>query len=288
MDTAGRSDPAGPGGSGLLIVNADDLGLTPGVNAAVAEAFEFGILTSTSVLAVAPAFEHAALLRRNGRLEGLGVGVHFALVGEDPPLLSAREVPTLVDRHGRFPASWRQLLPRAAAGRIDPDELRRELSAQLQRVLDAGFVPTHVDTHQHLHLWPQIRGVVLELAQRSGIGAVRVPRSALRGPKGRGIDALAGGLARAADTAGLRHPAGFAGLDEAGSLNGPRLGALLDTLAPWPTVEVGCHPGQPVDPARQRYRWGFDWSGELAALCDPQVRDIIDRRGFRLGTFADL
>lgn len=274
--------------TGLLIVNADDLGLTPGVNDAVADAFERGIVTSTSVLAVAPAFEHAASMRRAGRLAGLGVGVHFALVGEDPPLLTAREVPTLVDRQGRFPASWRQLLPRAAAGRLDPDEIRRELTAQLQRVTGAGFEPTHVDTHQHLHLWPSIRTVVLEVTRSAGVGALRVPRSAGRGPKGRGISALADTLAAAASAAGLAHTSGFVGLDEAGGLDGSTLGRLLGALGPLPSVEIGCHPGLRVDPARQRYRWGFDWSGELTALCQPGLRQVVAGRGFRLGSFADL
>ncbi|MFN0028025.1 MAG: carbohydrate deacetylase [Acidimicrobiales bacterium] len=274
--------------TGLLIVNADDLGLTPGVNAGIAEGYRHGIVTSTSVLAVAPAFEHAAALWRSGELHGLGVGVHFALVGEDPPLLASSEIPTLVDQQGRFAVSWRQLLARAVTGRIDADDVRRELAAQLQRVLDAGFVPTHVDTHQHLHLWPSIRTVVLELARQAGVSAIRVPRSAGRGPKGRGIDALAGALVRAAATAGLRHPAGFAGLDEAGGLDPNRLGAIVSGLGPLPSVEIGCHPGQAVDPARQRYRWGFDWPGELRALCDPGLREAVTRRGFRLGTFAEL
>ena len=69
------------------------------------------------------------------------MGVHLAAVGEDPPLLSAREVPTLVDRRGRLARSWRAFLPRAAAGRVDPDDLRREFGAQIAAVRAAGGDP---------------------------------------------------------------------------------------------------------------------------------------------------
>ena len=114
----------------LLIVNADDYGLTEGVSQAILEAAERGIVTSTSVLAVAPAFEAAAPALASS---ALGVGAHLALVGEDPPLLSAQEVPTLVDRSGAFSRSWRQLLPKVAAGRVDLADVRRELTAQVER-----------------------------------------------------------------------------------------------------------------------------------------------------------
>ena len=109
-------------------------------------------MTSTSVLALAPGFEPSAPALRD--TDRIGVGAHLAAVGEDPPLLTAREVPSLVDRRGRLASSWRVFLPRMAARRIDPDDLRREFTAQVERITGAGLAPGHVDTHQHLHLWP--------------------------------------------------------------------------------------------------------------------------------------
>jgi len=272
----------------LLIVNADDFGLTPGVNRGIIEGFERGVITSTSMLAVAPAFDDAVACWRSAGRAGLGIGVHFALVGEDPPLLPARDIPSLVDANGRFRASWKQFLPLATAGRIDPGEVRAELRAQLQRILDAGIVPTHVDTHQHLHLWPVVRDVVLELARDHAIDAVRVPRSSARGPKAFLLNRLADRLATAARVVGLRQPATFAGLDESGRLDGAQLRAVLAALAPTASAEIGCHPGIAVDPDRDRYRWGFRWPDELAGLCDPATADAIARCGFTLGSFADL
>ncbi len=272
----------------LLIVNADDFGLTPGVNRGIVHGFEHGVITSTSMLAVAPAFDDAVACWRGADRNGLGIGVHFALVGEDPPLLSAREIPSLVDARGRFWASWKQFLPRASAGRIDPGEVRAELGAQLRRIEDAGVVPTHVDTHQHLHLWPVVRRVVLDLARDHGIDAIRVPRSSARGAKAFLLNRLADQLAAAARANGLRQPQIFAGLNESGALDLDRLRAVLQALGPVASAEIGCHPGLAEDPDRDRYRWGFRWPDELAALCDPTITEHIRRRGFVLGSFADL
>lgn len=286
----------------LLIVNADDFGLTPGVSHGIVDAYRAGILRSTSMLAVAPAFDVAASLATSGDADGLGIGAHLALVGEDPPLLSAREVPTLVDRRGNFCRSWRQFLRRAAAHRVDTADVRRELSAQLDRLAGIGVPLTHVDTHQHLHLWPVVRRVVVDLARERGISALRVPDSAAPNAVGVAVRRLGAQLRRAAGAAQLRTPARFVGLDEAGGLDTARLVGVVARLGlglglgaaregpgwgSW-SAEVGCHPGRADDPERRRYRWGYAWPAELAALCSPGAHAAVAEAGFRLGSFADL
>ena len=277
---------------GLLIVNGDDFGLTPGTSRGIVEAYRAGILRSTSMLAVAPAFDLAAALATSGDADGLGIGAHLALVGEDPPLLGAGEVPTLVDRRGDFPRSWREFLRRVVARRVDPADVRRELSAQLDRIGGAGVPVTHLDTHQHLHLWPLVRDVVIELAVERGVPALRVPGSRARGPVGTVVRRRAAQLRRAAAGAGLAAPDRFGGLDEGGRLDD---GALRSTVAALGAglpeggaAELGCHPGQPDDPERRRYRWGYHWPEELAALRSPSAREAVERAGLRLGSFADL
>lgn len=273
--------------SKLLIVNADDYGLTDGVSRGILRAHRDGIVTSTSVLVLAPAFATSAKWLVDE--EKLGVGVHLAAVGEDPPLLSAREVPTLVDGSGRLAANWRVFLTRAAAGRIDPDELAKEFRAQLQSVQGAGVAVSHLDTHQHLHLWPLVRDVVLDLAVEEGIDAVRVPRSTTAFP-GAGVNILASALARRAAGRGLAFPDEAAGLDEAGRMHGASLHAALERLAGSgaEAVELSSHPGEKDDPARGRYRWDYTWEDELEALTSPEVRASVSAHGFVLGTYADL
>jgi chitin disaccharide deacetylase len=275
-------------GGRLLIVNADDFGLTPGISNGILRAHNEGIVTSTSVLAVGPAFERTGPLLVDA--PELGVGAHLAAVGEDPPLLSAAEIPSLVDRRGAFPRSWRQFVPRALGGRVDPDDLRREFTAQIERLRALGIELTHVDTHQHLHLWPLVREVVLELAGRFSVPAVRVPYSSGRTAMSIATDRLALSLERRAAEIGLGYAGASAGLDPSGSLDGAALARALDRLAATeqPTLELWAHPGERRDPERVRYRWGYRWGDELAVLTGPAARYVVARQGFTLGTFAAL
>jgi chitin disaccharide deacetylase len=274
--------------SRLLVVNADDMGLTPGVCRAVQRAHSGGIVTSTSVLAVGTAFDQAAAAVRSA--DGLGLGAHLAIVGEDRPLLSAREVPTLVDREGRFPLSYRTVVARGAAGRIDSDDVAREFRAQLERVRGIGVPVTHLDTHQHTHLWPGVAAVVVELARSAGIACVRLPGSRRRGPLGAGVRILAGRLRRRLDRAGLVTTGAYAGLDEAGHLDGERFATALRTLTDGgaPTAEINTHPGEAGEPELSRFGWGYRWGDELDMLTAPSTRSLVDDAGWRLATFADV
>jgi predicted glycoside hydrolase/deacetylase ChbG (UPF0249 family) len=274
----------------LLIVNADDFGLTDGVCRAIVKAHNEGIATSTSALAVAPAFARCAAWLDDA--PGLGVGVHLAVVGEDPPLLSTSEIPTLVDQHGRFMYSWRQFLPRMALGRIDIDDVEREFTAQGEAVRSAVGPTriTHLDTHQHLHLWPRIAGLVCRLAQRWDVPAVRITRSASGSPKGRVVNRLAARLHRRVTSAGLLAPDAFAGFDEAGGVGVSRLVGVIEQLGASAVhaAEIGVHPGEHGDADLGRYEWGYQWGDELDALLAPDARAAVDRSGFTLGSFAAL
>jgi predicted glycoside hydrolase/deacetylase ChbG (UPF0249 family) len=155
-----------------LVVNADDLGLTTGINDGIFDAHDLGILTSASLFANAPATDEA--VRRLHARTSLGVGAHLALV-DGTPTLPARSVPTLVTGDGRFPPSWRPFIVACLRGRVSLDEIERELTAQIERLLDAGVALTHLDAHKHVHAYPPVFAIVARLAVRFGIAAVRVP-----------------------------------------------------------------------------------------------------------------
>ncbi|MBW3555366.1 MAG: ChbG/HpnK family deacetylase [Actinobacteria bacterium] len=271
----------------LLIVNADDYGLTEAVASGILRAHRDGIVTSTSVLVLAPAFGTAG--KWLAEEERLGVGVHLAAVGEDPPLLGAQEIPSLVDRRGRLPRDWRGFLARAIAGRVDPEDLSREFRAQLEAVSQLGIAVTHVDTHQHLHLWPVVRDIVVDLAAAAGVNGIRVPRSrgSLKSP---GISYLASGLADRAAARGLVFPGDAAGLDEAGHMDAAALALALGRLAGSDAraVELSAHPGEGDDPDRARYRWNYEWERELDALVSPAAARAASDLGFVLGNYRDL
>ena len=272
----------------LLIVNADDYGLTEGISRGILHAHREGVVTSTSVIAIGPAYPKVASWLAD---EGdLGVGVHLAAVGEDPPLLTAREIPTLVGRRGRLCESYSEFLARAVLGRIDPEELRLEFTAQLQCVQELGVPITHLDAHQHLQLWPSVCTVVLNMATAYAIPAVRVPRFRALHPIGLGVTLLGWRLARAAERAGLRYPLDAVGIECAGHLDEDLLPKVLARLAAHhqPAVELTVHPGEGDDIDRRRYHWGYRWEDELAALVGPVAHRAVEQAGFTLATYADL
>ena len=204
--------------------------------------------------------------------------------------MSRAEVPTLFDSRGRLFETWGPFLLRCATGQVDPDDLRREFTTQLQHVQELGIPITHLDAHQHLHLWPSVCRVVLDLALRFEIPAVRVPRLRALSMTGAGVTVLGRLLARRATRAGLRFPTDAVGIECAGKLDPAVLHRVLGRLAASraETVELTVHPGEDDDPDRVRYRWGYRWDRELDTLIGVPAREVVSRCGFTLGTYADL
>ena len=248
-----------------------------------------GIVTSTSVLALAPGF--APSVRWLDDAPHLGRGAHLAAVGEDPPLLSAREVPTLVDRRGRMWSSWRVFLPRAAAGRIDPDDLRREFAAQIDAITSAGVAIDHLDTHQNIHLWPMVSDVVLGLGR-----AARRPNR-----PGHPVDrARAGRCHRAAAGHPPGGPTAGPGLAVAGGLDRTRRGRAPRAGRHGGRARRGSPPRGPAPPSSPPIPAGPTTpsapatagrtSGRTSTPLSRSstVRTAVTELGFELGTFADL
>ena len=251
---------------GHLIVNADDFGLTAGVNRAIAELHGAGLLTSTTLMARAGATEEAIELAR--ATPSLGVGCHVVLA-DGEPVLPPREIPTLVDRKtGCFHASLSAFLMRLLTGRIRTGEIVAEAAAQIALLQSRGVRLTHIDTHKHTHMFPAVLRSVLRAARAAGIRAVRNPFEPVWA-----VRATAGASwARAAQVNVLRRlesacrriiaEEGFATTDGTiavvgtGVLNTAVVRALLTAL-PAGTWELVTHPGyndSDLDRVRTRLR----------------------------------
>jgi len=156
-----------------LILNADDFGLTPGINRAIVELHRAGVITSTTLMATGPAFDDAVALARANPT--LGVGCHLVFV-DGMPLCHAESIPSLLGADGkRFRPSIHDFAQATLRSTIKPDELARETAAQIQRIQRAGVDVTHIDSHKHVHLFPKIAETVLHVARRCGVRAVRYP-----------------------------------------------------------------------------------------------------------------
>jgi hopanoid biosynthesis associated protein HpnK len=156
-----------------LIVNADDFGLTAGVNRAIVELHRAGVLTSTTLMARAGATDAAIALARE--TPSLGTGCHIVLV-DGQPVLPVNRIPTLIDRKtGCFHASLTAFLARLFTGRISASDIEREAAAQIALLKDRGVPLTHIDTHKHTHMFPAVLRPVLRAARAAGIAAIRNP-----------------------------------------------------------------------------------------------------------------
>jgi len=276
-----------------LVVNADDFGLDPRVNEGIVEAHRRGIVTATSLMAVGDAFAHAVDLCAG--LPHLDVGVHLTLVAERPLLPSS----SLAGPDGRFPPDAAALLCRYLAGSIRLDDVTAEWSAQIERVLAAGIRPSHLDSHQHVHILPGLAGIARNLAVKHGIFRMRLPleRPARLLPGGLAGLTRQGGLAAlwgawlAARLTGVR-PHGtlgqrFLGFLAGGRLDEARLLELLRQVRPGRDYELMCHPG--LAPEEPRFRhWRYGHEEELRALTSPVTRELLAARDIRLCRFRDF
>ena len=278
-----------------LIVNADDFGLHAAVNRGILTAHTEGIVSSTSLMAGGAAFDDAVRIARH--CPQLGVGVHLTLVGASP-LLPVAEVSSLLDEAGDFYGSYPLFIKRFLRGKIRLAEVERELAAQIDRVRMAGIQPSHLDSHQHLHVLPGIGGLVLDLARRFSIRAIRIPaepvafigatpatvgRLAGRG----GLTMLANLFRQHAAAAGIRTSDNFFGMLAGGQLTEPAILAILRRLPPGDS-ELMTHPGFADESLADAFRWDYQWDAERQALTAPAVRALLAERQIRLISFREL
>ncbi len=230
-----------------IILNADDFGLTRGVNRAVAELHRAGVLTSATLMAQGPAFDDAVSIAHE--LPSLGVGCHIVLV-DGTPVLSPGEIPTLLgpDRR-RFRPSLIHFGRDLYRGRINAEEMALEAAAQIGKVEAAGIAITHVDTHKHTHAFPQVSRALLSL---SCLPAIRKPfepafsRNLSQTSLTRRLQvALLNAFRSTFDCLTKETPTtdGTLGIAATGTLTEKTLTQILSRLPAEGTYELCCHPG---------------------------------------------
>jgi predicted glycoside hydrolase/deacetylase ChbG (UPF0249 family) len=254
-----------------LIVNADDFGFTRDTNAGIVEAHRNGILTATTLMAEAPAFDDAVRLAKEN--PELDVGCHLVLVGMPG-----------------YPATLSQLVRDVALSRMDP---YARMKPQVETILAAGLRPVHLDTHKHTHLLPPVLEAMARVGEEFGIPWLRQPCDFSGHPgamslPGRAMNLIRPHFRRVLERHGLRSTDHFAGFRVTGNYDSDALISILAAL-PEGVTEFMSHPGfcgPELQAANTRLKASREQ--ELRALTDPRVRQALSENGIRLTRYREL
>lgn len=290
-----------------LIINADDFGLTQGINRAIVETSQNGIVSSTTLMATARAFEDAIA---NIGLLGpkVSVGCHVILL-DGTPVLPPSQVTSLLQPETRngtseFRTKLNDFARAALTGKLDPAQVQAEAEAQINRIQQRGISLSHVDCHKHAHMFSAVLKPLLQAARQCKVRSVRNPFGRLfplpfsrivRNPNlWRRIAELgvlrtfADRFKREVEAHGLQTPDGSVGVINTGTLDLESFLVIIDHL-PQGTWEFVCHPGyndSELDQVRTRLRQSRE--RELAVLTSPEAKAALAKRGIELINYHDL
>lgn len=280
-----------------LIVNADDFGLTSGVNRGIIASHEHGIVTSATLMACATKFQEAVDMA--SRTPQLSVGCHLLLV-DASPVLDLRHVPTLATANSgapKFRDSLASFAALAIAGRLQEDQIEAEITAQIRKLQAAGIHVSHLDSHKHTHMFPVVFRPMLRAAKICGIPAVRNPFEPLffAGTKNWKRRFQLGILRsfrtkfrRALQESGVKTPNGCVGIVATGGLTQQTFRHLIEAL-PEGTWEFVTHPGyNDAELASVKTRLRDSRENELAILTSPETKELLQRERIELISYREF
>jgi chitin disaccharide deacetylase len=283
-----------------LIVNADDFGLSRGVNRAIIECHQLGIVTSATLMANSAAFDDAVALARDNRR--LSVGCHVALM-DGESLLPGAQVSSLLRDGREFYRTITDFAPRAMLGRFKAAEIEAEATAQFEKIQGAGIQISHFDAHKHAHMFPSVAEPLLRAAQKCGVPAARNPferpvplrYSTVLSPKFRvrwaevvALRQFQSQFERLAHRYGIQTTSGSIGIVATGMLDRKILREMVEGLGDG-TWELVCHPGyNDGDLARITTKLRESREIEREALTDESAFERLKTTGTELISFREL
>ncbi len=258
-----------------LIITADDFGLSPEVNAAVLRAHTEGILTCASLMVATPAAKEAIEMAKD--MPTLGVGLHLTLV-EGSSILPHKEIPDLVDQEGKFSNNivWSGVRYFFSLG--IKKQIEKECEAQIEKFLATGVPIDHINSHNHLHIHPTIANIIVKLAKKYSIPAVRIPY---------GLFPFANLLKGKAKRMGLLYNDAIFGLSETGAMVESAWEKIIPQIKEGVT-EVYTHPAIATTGILKGTMPNYHHQKELEALMNPKIKEQLSRAGIERTTFSDL
>ena len=285
-----------------LIINADDFGLTRGVNRAITESHAKGVVTSSTLMACGRAFSDAAALARAN--PKLSVGCHVVLLDGTPMLEPAKLTSLCSNGRPEFGLTLPSFAMAALRGKLKRDEIGAEVEAQIKKLRGAGIEVTHVDSHKHTHLFPAVFEPLLEAARACGVRAVRNPfvpvrplafAHLLRRPRlwtryseVTLLRGFAGRFRQRVREIGMATTEGSFGVLTTGALTSELFEAIVGCI-PEGTWEFVCHPGyndQELDGVQTRLRASRE--RELEVLTSDRARQALEKHGIELISYREI
>jgi len=274
-----------------LIVNADDFGYSWETTEGIIRVFEKGIVTSTTLIVNGFFFEKAVKYAKDNRR--LSVGIHLNLTS-GKAISEKNRIFTIIQKNGIFWKNPLDLTMKLISKKINTAHVERELEAQICRFLDTGLIPSHIDSHGHVHLLPMILPIVIKIAHKYKIRRIRIPLEPLLFNKTLKnyllnkaqfrilhLNLLCLWAMKIIEKAGMVTTDSFYGTSFSGKLNKTVFLSILDNIKTG-VVEIMCHPG-----VSNKSLWG-NLSDELELLSDSSMIAEIKKRNIDLISYNDL
>jgi hopanoid biosynthesis associated protein HpnK len=286
-----------------LIVNADDFGMTAGVNRGIVESNIGGVVSSATLMANGPRFDEAVALARSA--PNLSIGCHVVLV-DGKPVSPPDTVDTLLAIRSaepdKFYSSLSAFAARAMLGGFDRDQLVAEVTAQIRKIQATGLHVTHLDSHKHAHVFPEILAAMLRAARICGVRAIRnpivptLPAKLFKGKRElwkrygqvRMLHTFSRQFLQRTKRAGLLTPDGVIGVIETGSVESSLLRQTIASL-PDGTWELVCHPGyNDADLRSAGTRLLDSRDEERLVLTSPGLRQFLQEQKIQVISYREF
>lgn len=267
-----------------LVVNADDFGLSKGISDGILEALQKKWVSDVSMVANGEAFDYAVSLLK--REDIASCGVHLCFIDKESPLTDA---PGFLLDHGRFLTNRYKLLFRSLLKRREfLGFLERELRAQIKKVKDSGLQVSHLDGHQHLHIFPGISEIVIKLCVEYDVPFVRLPWADRFSPASSVMNFLSRRMKRLAALHAVDSPVTL-GFDTSGHLSRADVTHYLERIdrSSESFFELITHPGFGDSETIRKYsHWGYSWDAEQEAL-SVLTTACLDSKNITLTNFSE-
>lgn len=263
-----------------LIVNADDFGLTRSVTDGIIKCYKDGIVRSASFIVNTDAFEYSA--EQINKFQGLDIGIHITWVGEDYPV--AQDVISSVNGKN-FYKNWKLVILNRLLGRLKLKDAEREARAQIEKLLKSGIQPSHIDSHQHLHLFPGFTEIIIQLAREYKIPFIRCPVT--KRTRYFYLNFLSNRQRNILRKENFpAQPESF-GFEWGGRFSIAALSTIVKNL-PSGVSELIVHPGYEDEYLHKKYRWGYNWRKELDCLESEEAKKLLKEHNVILTSFREL